>query len=160
MRLYLVQHGDALSKEVDPERALSDAGRDALTRLGAFLKGRIEVSAIVHSGKLRAQQTAELLATALAPGDQVEAISGLSPNDAVEPVIQRLIAVGGHVLVVGHLPFMAKLVTRLLTGSDEAVIVAYRPGTIVCLESEDGAGWQIQWMIRPELLSETADPAS
>ncbi len=27
MRLYLVQHGEALSKDVDPERALSDVGR-------------------------------------------------------------------------------------------------------------------------------------
>ena len=160
MRLYLVQHGDAFSKDVDPERALSDAGRAAVTRLGALLQGTIQLSAVVHSGKLRAQQTADLLAAVLAPGLPVEAVSGIAPNDAVEPFMQRLTAAGRDVLVVGHLPFMAKLVSSLLTGSDEAVIVAYRPGTIVCLESVEGAGWQIQWMIRPELLSETADPAS
>jgi phosphohistidine phosphatase len=153
MRLYLVQHGEALSKDVDPERALSDTGQAAVARLAAFLEGRVRVSAVVHSGKTRARQTAELLAAVLAPGLPVEAVSGINPNDAIEPFMPQITAAGKDTLVVGHLPFMTKLVARLVTGSEEDVVVAYQPGSMVCLESEGGSNnWQIQWMMRPELL--------
>ena len=67
MRLYLVQHGEALSKDVDPERALSDAGRADAERLARFLAPRrLTLSRVLQSGKLRAQQTAEILAGAFA----------------------------------------------------------------------------------------------
>jgi len=152
MRLYLVQHGEALGKDVDPERSLSDAGRVAVARLAAFLERLVRVSAVVHSGKKRARQTAELLAAVLAPGLPVEAVSGINPNDAIEPFMQQITEAGKDTLVVGHLPFMAKLVARLVTGSEENAVVAYQTGSMVCLESENGSAWQIQWMIRPELL--------
>jgi len=153
MRLYLVQHGEALSKDADPERALSGNGQAAVAQLAAFLEARVRVSAVVHSGKTRTRQTAELLAAVLAPGLPVEAVSGIKPNDAVEPFMQQITAAGKDALVVGHLPFMAKLVARLVTGSEEHTVAAYQPGSMVCLESENGSAWQIQWMIRPELLS-------
>ena len=110
MRLYLVQHGEALSKDVDPDRALSNNGHADVVRLAAFLEGRVQVSAIVHSGKMRARQTADLLATVLAPGLPVEAVSGINPNDAVEPFMQQTAEAGRDTLVVGHLPFLEKLV--------------------------------------------------
>lgn len=58
MRLYLVQHGDAAPERLDPERPLSAAGRrevEAVARLLACAGAR--VAQVVHSGKLRAQQT-------------------------------------------------------------------------------------------------------
>lgn len=154
MRLYLVQHGDALAKEIAPARPLSAEGQKDAVRLASFLGGRVEVARIVHSGKLRAEQTADLLAVSVAPGKPVEAISGISPHDEVEPFVEQALGWGGDTLVVGHLPFMAKLVAQLVTGSEEMTITAYQPGSIVCLESGEGDGWQIQWMIRPELLRE------
>ena len=33
MRLYLVQHGEAVAKEVDPDRPLSEHGREDIVRL-------------------------------------------------------------------------------------------------------------------------------
>lgn len=152
MRLYLVQHGEALSKDVDPERPLSDAGQAAVARLAAFLERRVQVSAVVHSGKTRARQTAELLAAVLSPGLPVETVSGIGPNDAVEPFVQQITAAGKDTLVVGHLPFMAKLVAYLVTGDGDNTLVDYQPGSVVCLESNDDGNWQINWMLRPELL--------
>ena len=159
VKLYLVQHGEALSKDVDPDRALSDRGQAAVARLAAFLEGRVQVSAVVHSGKTRARQTAELLAAALAPGLSVDAVAGINPNDAVEPFLRRITAAGKDTLVVGHLPFMAKLVARLVSGSEATAIADYQPGTIVCLQSENTAGWQIHWMLRPELFSAAENPS-
>jgi len=153
MRLYLVQHGEALGKDVDPERSLSDNGQADVARLAAFLEGRVQVSDVIHSGKTRARQTAELLAAELVPGMPVEAVSGINPNDDLEPFMQQIAKAGKDTLVVGHLPFMAKLVARLVSGSEANAVVAYQPGSMVCLESANDHSWQIQWMIRPELLS-------
>lgn len=38
MRLYLVQHGEALRKEENPERPLSDRGQETVRRVAAFLR--------------------------------------------------------------------------------------------------------------------------
>jgi phosphohistidine phosphatase len=54
--------------------------------------------------------------------------------------------------VVGHLPLMARLVARLVTGDQDRPITAYRPGSVVCLQQDDEGAWAIAWMIRPELL--------
>ena len=155
MQLYLVQHGEALSKDIDPDRALSESGRKDVQRMASFLAGKVRVARVLHSGKTRARQTAEILAAAVAPDMKVEQFGGLSPNDSVESFVQHVEEWGEDLLIVGHLPFMAKLVARLATGFEERSIVAFRPGSIVCLETGEGPDWQVQWMIRPELLAES-----
>ena len=91
MRLYLVLHGDAVPERLDPERPLSAAGRQEVEAVARLLADTgVRTAHVVHSGKLRAHQTAELLATALAPGRVPEAIAGLSPNDPVEPMVRRI----------------------------------------------------------------------
>ena len=152
MQLYLVQHGDALSKDIDPDRALSEAGRNDVQRVASFLAGKVRVARVLHSGKTRARQTAEILAAVVDPDREVEQFGGLNPNDPVEPFVQHIEEWSEDLLVVGHLPFMAKLVARLPTGSEENSIVAYCPGSIVCLETDNESGWQVRWMMRPELF--------
>ena len=67
MHVYLVQHGKAKSAEEDPNRGLSDEGRNEVQRVAEFLSElRITVSLIQHSGKTRAEETAHLLARASA----------------------------------------------------------------------------------------------
>ena len=68
MKLYLAQHGEACTKDIDPERPLTDQGREDIERLAEFLaRAGIEVARVIDSGKLRAAQTADLLAAAVAP---------------------------------------------------------------------------------------------
>lgn len=153
MRLYLVQHGEALPKEVDSERPLSDQGRQDVERLAHFLTGRgVHVSRVWHSGKTRARQTAELLAATVAPGVKAEARAGLAPNDPTEALAETLADWREDAMVVGHLPFVARLVTRLVTKSDDETTVAYLPGSLVCLERDEDGAWAIAWMLRPELM--------
>ncbi len=152
MKLYLVQHGEAVGKAENPERPLSAQGESDISRLAEFLAGDIRVSRVIHSGKERAFQTASILAAALASGAKVEAVDGINPKDATGPFAGDISKTGEDTLVVGHLPFMAKLTNRLVTGSEEPAVAAFRPGTVVCLESVEPGDWQIQWMLRPELL--------
>jgi len=69
MKVYLVQHAEAMSEEQNPERPLTELGRQH-TRSVADLAARmgVEVEQVRHSGKTRAEQTAEILGEALGPG--------------------------------------------------------------------------------------------
>ena len=154
MKLYLVQHGEALPKEVNSDRPLSDQGRQDVERLARFLTERgFHVPRVWHSGKTRARQTAELLAAAVAPGMKAEARAGLAPNDPTEAFAETLVDWREDAMVVGHLPFMARIVTRLVAKSDDGTAVAYLPGSLVCLERDEDGAWAIAWMLRPELMS-------
>lgn len=152
MRLFLVQHGEACTKDVDPERPLTESGRADVERLADFLRrAGVRAERVIHSGKLRAAQTAARLAEALAPGVELETSGLLDPNDEPGAFDWRSEGRDGDTLVVGHLPFMARLVAHLVGGDPDRPPVAYRPGTLVALEP-DVDDWRIAWMIRPELL--------
>jgi len=150
MKIYLVQHGEAAAKELNPERPLTERGMTDVQRVAWALKqAGVEVKQVIHSGKLRARQTAEILAAEIAPGLQPETSDLINPND--NPAAFDL-QTASDTMVVGHLPFMAKLVSHLVTGDDTYMPVAYQPGSVVCLESTEKDHWQIIWMLRPELL--------
>lgn len=156
MKLYLVQHGEACAKETDPDRPLTDQGGEDIERLAAFLgQAGIEVGRVIDSGKLRAAQTADLLAAAVAPLVEMEAHGGINPDDDPAAVDWVAETGGRDAPVVGHLPFMARLVSLLVAGDPDRPITAYRPGSIVCLERDNDGRWQINWMVRPELLRQS-----
>jgi len=154
MKLYLLQHGEACAKDIDPDRPLTDRGKADVDRLASFLKhADVSVERVIHSGKLRAVQTAERLAKAIAPGVELESSGIINPNDNPKAFDWQSDSWDRDTLVVGHLPFLAKLVSHLVVEDDCRAITAYRPGSIVCLQRENATHWQIDWMIRPELLS-------
>ena len=124
-----------------------------MDRLGEFLKrAGIQLDRVMHSGKLRASQTAERLAIALAPGLELDTRSNINPNDDPTAFDWQNEGRDQNSLVVGHLPFLAKLVSHLVIEDENRLITAYQPGSIVCLELNSNAHWQINWMIRPELF--------
>ena len=153
MRLYVVQHGESVPKEVDPERPLSEKGIDDVRRLARTLRlSGVSVARVLHSGKARASQTAMLLTAEIAPSVQAQTFSGLAPMDSTDSFIRGLSDWTDDTLVVSHQPFAGKLVSCLLCGDDETVSTAFLPGSIVCLERGDDKVWCSLWMIRPELL--------
>ena len=153
MKLYLVQHGEACAKQVDPERPLTEQGNSDIDRIAAFLRqAGIRVERVIHSEKLRAVQTAEYLAQAIAPGVVPESSGIVNPNDDPRAFDWQSGSWDRDTLVVGHLPFMAKLVSHLVVEDEDKPLTAWQPGSIVCLERADHTRWQINWMLRPELF--------
>lgn len=153
MKLYLVQHGEAYAKEENPERPLTEQGCADIKRLAVFLKqADVCVKRVIHSEKLRAIQTAELLAAAIAIDVELESSGLINPNDNPKAFDWQSESWDRDTLVVGHLPFMEKLVSHLVVENENISLVAFQPGSIVCLEHDGNTQWQIGWMMRPELF--------
>ena len=152
MKLYLVRHGEALSKDVDPERGLSEAGRSDVERVALLMaKGGVSVSQIFHSGKARARQTAEILAAHIASSIEVQKADGLNPNDPVDHYAYESRGYTKDTMLVGHLPFMDMLASRLVAGNEDAASFHFRAGTLLCLERGSNGKWSVVWMVSPEL---------
>ena len=154
MKLYLVQHAEAASKDVDPQRPLSDQGRRDIQKVAAFIKPlNLSVDYLWHSTKKRAIQTAEVLAETVKINEAKIARDGLAPNDDVTQLKDELVSAQNDIMIVGHLPFVSKLTSLLLTGAESANTVAFKQGGIVALSSSEPNHWQIEWMVIPELLT-------
>jgi phosphohistidine phosphatase len=150
--LYLVQHGKALPAEVDPERGLTDEGRNEVERIANVAKGyRVKVNAIIHSGKKRALQTAKIFSDTLGPGISMTTITGMDPGDDIILFAPRLDTVTNQ-MYVGHLPFMEKLTSFLITGTVEKPVFKFQNGGIVCLDIHPDTGsWVIKWTLMPHI---------
>ena len=126
MRAYLVQHGKAKSADEDPNRGLSDEGRDEINRIAEFLAAlRISVSLIQHSGKARAEETAHLFV------DVIRSTAGPSHTNELNPDSDPMFAANflkvydDDIMIVGHLPHLERLTAVLLTGKRTAAPSAF-----------------------------------
>jgi phosphohistidine phosphatase len=158
MRLYLVQHGQAMNKAVNPDRPLSREGEAEVNRIASILS-RIGTAPgrIVHSGKTRARQTAELFDEALGAKTGPTEISGIAPLDSVIDFAVRVSEMAEDTMVCGHQPFVGRLVSRLLAGDEDIPLVEFSPGSVACLERGADGIWVLCWLIRPELCPPTTD---
>jgi phosphohistidine phosphatase len=141
MKLYLVRHATPVSEEVDPERPLSDQGQME-ARKSAEALSHARPTRIYHSGKARARQTAEAFSEAT--GAPVEQADGLKPNDDPAIWAERLKAAAApEIMLVGHLPYMARMVGLLVNGDPDDLIVDFSPATVAMLESTNDT-WQLK----------------
>ncbi|MCK4425116.1 MAG: phosphohistidine phosphatase SixA [Deltaproteobacteria bacterium] len=152
MALFLVQHGKSLSKDKDPEQGLSEEGISEVEQIAKVAKGYgVHVSRVIHSGKKRARQTADIFASSLGPEDGVQESSGLSPLDDVSAFAGKINS-EDNVMLVGHLPFMERLTSYLITGSIDKPVFKFQNGGIVCMDTDpDSRSWLIRWALMPRI---------
>ena len=152
MRVYPAQHGMAKEKSEDAERLLSDQGREDVARVAGFLslfeKPRPE--RILHSGKLRAQQTAEMFAEGWGR-PPVEQGPDLDPNADPSAWSAHLASMDSGLMLVGHLPHIQRLAGLLLSGDCEREVIRFSNGGVVCLECGE-RGWSLCWQVNPTLF--------
>lgn len=150
MSLYLVQHAKSLAKDKDPKKGLSQEGIAETERIAQVAKGyAVGVSRIIHSGKTRARQTAEIFDAALKPPAGIHEGSGLNPLDDVT-VFADIADSTKDVMLVGHLPFVERLTAYLITGSYEKPVFKFQNSGIVCLDKDPATEtWVIKWTLMP-----------
>jgi phosphohistidine phosphatase len=150
MALFLVQHGKSLPKEKDPNQGLSREGlAETQTMAAMAAENNLQPMRIIHSGKKRALQTAEIFVKVLEPEAGISKETGLAPMDDAASFASSLNS-NEDIMVVGHLPFMEKLVSHLVTGSLERPVIKFQNSGIICLDTDDFSGsWYIRWAIFP-----------
>jgi phosphohistidine phosphatase len=152
--LYLVQHGEAKAKEEDPERPLTERGRKAVEHVAVWsARMGLNVDQIRHSGKRRAEQTAEIFAQHLKVPEGVVAVSGLAPNDDVVPVARALEQETRTLMLVGHLPFLSRLASQLLVNDSKKTIIRFKMGGLVGLAREAGL-WSVACLVPPDIIAD------
>jgi phosphohistidine phosphatase len=153
MRLYLVQHAKYVSEERDPKKPLSEVGRQTTDKMAKFLSRNVDLDLdqIFHSGKLRAQQTAEIIASCLLP-EGVIADEDLTPLTDPDIWKGKLEKFDGNIMLVGHLPHLSRLASSLLIGDETRELISFQMGGVVCLEENEEGHWILKWMVLPDML--------
>jgi phosphohistidine phosphatase len=148
VRLYLVQHGQAKAESEDPDRPLTPQGVEDVGRVARYSVERLSVQPgrVVHSGKLRARQTAEAWGGLL--NVEVEQADALGPDDDPNDWAARLQTEAADIMLVAHLPHLARLASLLLTGDPARSAIAFRQGGLVGLECNE-AGWAASVVFPP-----------
>jgi phosphohistidine phosphatase len=143
--VYLVHHGDAVGPDVDPRRPLSDHGRGAVLLLAdAAARRGVRPDVIWHSGKLRARQTAEAFWKVCNPLAPFSAERGLQPGDPPAWIRDRLLGETRHVLIVGHMPHLPRLLRALVGEDPDASPRTFPMHGLVTLEA-DADRWKEVW---------------
>ena len=141
---------EALPEEQDPERGLSETGHAEVLRIAEVAAAYgVHVGRIEHSGKKRAAQTAEIFAGQLLPARGTGMRAGLAPMDDIAPVAHDLDP-GSDLMLVGHLPFMERLLAQLVAGDAGLRVFRIQAGGLICL-GRDEAGWHIRWALMPHV---------
>lgn len=134
MIIYLLQHGEAVSEDIDPGRPLTEKGINDVEKTALELKQEgVKIDEIWHSTKLRARQSAEIISRILTI-DKVIEKEGLKPKDPIATIANLIRQTDKTLLIAGHLPFLAKLASLLKTGSEDNEVAAFKQGAVVKLE--------------------------
>ena len=158
MRLYLVRHGMAKSKDEHPDRPLTDQGHKDVDRMASFLaRAGIRVTRVVHSEILRAQQTALAFSKVIGPGMIVEEMRDLMPMSRLDALVAAASHWPDDTMVCGHDPFMSRIASYFTCGDADAGVFAFDPGAVACLErdpiiTDQGGHWSLMWHVSPVLL--------
>ena len=157
MALYLVQHGRNLPKESDPDQPLSEEGRSEVQRIAEVARGYgIKPERIEHSPKTRAAQTARIMADSLGPREGVHERSGIKALDDPTDLAPEL-APEQELMLVGHLPFLERLCSSLITGQQEPAVFKFQNGGIVCLDNDPRTdSWIVTWALMPHIGSQAS----
>ncbi len=154
MRLYLVRHGQALAKEEAAARPLSAEGEaEAATMAAALARFGIAPARIFHSGKRRAEQTAEAIAAALPHSPRAEPVAGLKPMDPVDALARQVEQWSEDTLIAGHLPQLETLASQLLCGQEDTLALKLVTAAACCLR-RNGQGWELEWLLGPKQLQD------
>lgn len=154
MRLYLVRHGDAVSEHVDFTRPLSQKGVEEVAKSAQYLKDQdVQLALVLQSQKLRAKQTARIIHEALQTPCPIKTEKHLNPNDPLDQILVLIKDLKDDTLIVGHLPFLDRLLSELVGQSRQGGSFSFRTGSAVALERIEGQKYKMIFTVNPHELS-------
>jgi len=157
MNIYLVRHGAAYTKEEDSERHLNSNGLIQCHLTGKALQRLdINVDLIVSSPKVRARQTAEIIAEEVNYlNREIKITETLQPTTNPKDTISFLndLIDIKRVLLVGHLPLLEDLVSEILNKSS-GISLQFETSTVCLIEAKHPIfhTGDFRWFLAPEHL--------
>ncbi len=163
MNVYLLRHGiaaepGAAGYEPDSERPLTAKGEDRLREAArAMEKLGLSFDLILSSPFLRAKQTAAIIAKSLKLRKQLALSDDLTPAGNPRLLIQQLNQFRPEpksVLLVGHEPYLGKLVALLAAGNT-SLEIDFKKGGLCKLEAEYllyGRCAKLVWLLTPRQM--------
>lgn len=140
MNLFILRHGlasdpgeDGLPKDLpDAERPLTAKGKQRLWRgTEAMRTLKLEFDFVVSSPLLRARQTAQIVTEALELRRKLILTDHLAPAGSPKLLLEQLEELGPrakNILLVGHEPYLSRLIALLISGSTAAAIELKKGG--------------------------------
>ena len=151
MHIYITRHGNAISTLEDPNRPLSVKGIESINLLAHYFKSNdITPTSVLHSSKIRAQQTAMIISDTLSCS--INSMDGLLPNDPIEPIVEYINSLSRSTLFVGHLPFVDLLLSNLIINDPHNSIAAFQAGATACIEKAYPGKWVLNWFVDPNFF--------
>ncbi len=154
MELFIIRHASAEDGKDDDARPLSPKGTRRFQDTVAALRAtKVRFDRILHSPKVRAAQTADLLEPLLEGEMQQTPLLAISPGNGLLELLQ-----GEVIAVVGHEPHLSTLLAWLVTG--EATLggaFELKKGSVARLEgTATPAGMRLRTLLPPATLRRMA----
>lgn len=133
--LFVLRHGEAGKRSSvsrnDSKRALTEAGKKEIVEIANAIK-RLDVKFdfVYTSPLIRAKQTADILADKVKNKRKIEIINDLKPEGdrlALYSMLSKL-KQDSTVLLVGHEPYLSKIITEAITDGNDCRIDLKKAG--------------------------------
>ncbi len=151
MNVYIIQHEDAVSSDISEESHLSKTGARQVNKAVDFLKRCPEYpEVILHSRKKSAFETAEMISFGLG-GIHMEQMDYISPKEEPDNLVNEINKADKSVLIVGNMPFLEKLVSRLVESRKGKSFIEMKNASPLILKKYD-EGFLIETYIKNESI--------
>ena len=163
MDLYILRHGRAeeksnLATADDRQRRLTAEGKKKMRRIAKSMRAmELNFDLILSSPYPRAQATAQIVAEILG----LEKVMSLSPTLATDgnpkeliDALKRNYRQRKQVLLVGHEPYLSRLISLLMSG-DTSIAITLKKGGLVKLSAKAlqyGRCASMEWLLTPSQL--------
>ena len=167
MSIYLLRHGIAVERgapefKTDADRPLTPKGRRQLRQIAeAMEKMDLRIRLVLSSPLVRARQTAEIVATSLELKRRLAFSDELRPDGDPKALVRELNELkpaSENVLLVGHEPYLSRLIARLISGGEDMEINFKKAG-LCKLETDSlrfGRCAKLSWLLTPKQMKRMA----
>jgi phosphohistidine phosphatase len=158
MEIYVLRHGTAETARAGSSDAVRALTKDGREKLGWVMEraraAGVAPAVILTSPYVRAVETAEMAAAALAPAAPMVRTEALVPDSTPEAIWEEIRRRGEEpsVLLVGHEPLLGETISYLLAAP--RVIVDFKKGAMARIdvgEISRRPGGVLVWLVTPRL---------
>jgi phosphohistidine phosphatase len=160
MDLFILRHGKAgqsSDMQHDSDRTLTGDGKDEIKKVARWMKSKkYRFDGIATSPLKRAHETAVIVTRVLGEEDGLTIWDELAPGGNPDKVFYRVsqYGEGATVLIVGHEPALSMLISRIISGDENATVALSKGGLAKirnCSFKKQPSG-ELQWLLTPKQI--------